>query len=156
KLVARRARTLLRAQQPQAEAPEPQPVGELSRERLCELGEGLASETRASAIAAPLEAALEASSQLSPETATPARQTRPDAAGAAARAQLAQREAEGAARRAEEERRAAQNAQRIAVCERLEQFQDDDIDGAIADAQQAWAALDEAGVAQDEGLSARF
>ncbi len=156
KLVARRARTLLRAQQPQAEAPEPQPVGELSRERLCELVEGLASEMRASAIAAPLEAALEAWSQLSPETATSVLQTRFDAAVAAARAQLAQREAEEAARRAEEERRAAQNAQRIAVCERLEQFQDDDIDGAIADAQQAWAALDEAGVAQDEGLSARF
>lgn len=156
KLVARRARTLLRARQPQPAAAEEAPVGELTRERLCEMVESLATEPRASAIAAPLDAAVDAWEQLSAETRTSVLDTRFTAAVAAARAHLAQREADEAARRAEAEQRAAQSARRVAVCEQLEQFQGDDVDAAVAEAQQAWTALDEAGVAQDEGLAARF
>lgn len=156
KLVARRARTLLRSQQPQVAALEPAPVGELTRERLCEMVESLATEPRASAIAAPLSAAVEAWAQLSGDTNTSVLETRFAAGVAAARAQQAQREADEAAVRAEEERRAAQNAQRLAVCEQLEQFKGDDVEAAVAEAQAAWDALDAADVAGDEALTTRF
>ena len=156
KLVARRARTLVRDQQPNAEVTAPPPAGELTRERLCEMVESLATEPRVDAIAAPLEAAVEAWGQLSPD-ATPANlDARFSAAVAAARAQLARREAEVAAVQAEREARATQDAQRVAVCEALEQYEGDDVDGAIAQAHGSWSALDAEGVVESPGLAERL
>lgn len=156
KLVARRARALLRERQPAVEAPAVPVVGELTRERLCEMVESLATEPRIDAIAAPLAAAVDAWGQLSAETDTPLLDARFTAAVAAARAHLATREAEEAAAQAEAVARAAQDAQRLAVCERLEQFQGDDVDAAVSEAEAAWAALDADGVALGAGLSERL
>lgn len=156
KLVARRARALLREQQPVLAA-SPVPVaGELTRERLCEMVESLATEPRIDAIAPPLAAAVDAWGQLSTETHTPVLDARFAAAVAAARAHLATREAEAAATQAEAAARAAQDAQRIGVCEQLEQFQGDDVEAAVVEAHAAWAELDAAGVALGAGLSERL
>jgi hypothetical protein len=156
KLVARRARAQLRERQPVEEAPPAPVVGELTRERLCEMVESLATEPRVDAITAPLSAAEDAWGQLSADTNTPSLDARFAAAVAAARAHLAQREAEEAAAQAAAAERAAQDAQRIGVCERLEQFQGDDVDAAVAEAQAAWADLDAAGVSLGAGLSERL
>lgn len=156
KLVARRARALLREQQPVVDAPAAPVVGELTRERLCEMVESLATEPRVGAIAVPLDAAVDAWGQLSTETNTPMLDARFAAAVAAARAHLATREAEEASTQAEAAARAAQDAQRLAVCEQLEQFQGEDVDAAVADAEAAWARLDASGVALGAGLSERL
>ena len=156
KLVARRARARLREQQPVA-VETPPPAGELNRERLCEMVEGLATETRPDAIQAPLDAALEAWQQLAAgDDDTSLLQTRFDAAAAAARARLEQLRAEAAAVRAEAEARAAQDARRAEVCQTLEDYAGDDIEDAVTAAQAAWGALDAEGEPSSEAVNQRL
>ena len=101
----------------------PAPTGELSRDRLCDMVEGLAHEPRADAIQAPLDAAVEAWQQLAATDDTPSLlQTRFDAAAAAARARLEQLRADAAAAQAEAEARAAKDARRAEVCQQLEDY----------------------------------
>ncbi len=155
KLVARRARARLREQQPPA-VEAPAPAGELSRERLCDMVDGLAHETRPEAVEAPLEAALEAWQQVTAGDSGSLLQTRFDAAVAAARARLAQLRADEAAARAEAEARAAQDARRAEVCATLEAYTGDDIEDAVTAAQAAWGALDAEGEPSSEAVNQRL
>lgn len=156
KLVARRARARLREQQPVV-ADAPAPVGELSRARLCDMLEGLASETRADAIQAPLDAAREAWQQLSAgDEDTSLLQARFDAAAAAAHARLEQLRAEAAAAQAEAEARAAQDARRAEVCQALEDYSGDDIEDAVTAAQAGWGALDAEGEPSSDAVNQRL
>lgn len=155
KLVARRARARLREQQP-APVEAPAPAGELSRERLCDMVEGLSRETRPDAIQAPLDAALEAWQQLGGEEDGALLQTRFDAAAAAARARLAHLRAEAAAAQAEAEARAAKDARRAEVCTTLEGYVGDDIEEAVTAAQAAWGALDAEHEPGSEVVNQRF
>ncbi len=156
KLVARRARARIREQRP-AVVDTPVPAGELNRERLCEMVEGLASERRADAIKAPLDAAVEAWQQLTAaETETSLHQARFDAATAAATARLEQLRAEAAAAQAEAEARAAQDARRAEVCLSLEDYTGDDIEDAVTAAQAAWGALDAEGEPSSDAVNQRL
>ena len=156
KLVSRRARARLREQQPSA-VDAPQPAGELSRERLCEMVEGLATETRADAIQAPLDAAVDAWQQLvAGDDDASLLQTRFDAAAAAARARFEQLRAEAAALAAEADARAAQDARRAEVCQALEDYVGDDIEDAVTTAQAAWGALDAEGEPSSEAVNQRL
>jgi len=142
KLVARRARALLRERQPSAVAA-PAPLGELRRDRLCDMLEGLARETRIDAIQLPLDAATDAWQQISvADDQQSLLQARFEAAAAAARARLAQMRAEAAAAQAEVEARASRDARRAEVCQQLEDYTGDDIEDAVTTAQAAWGALD--------------
>ncbi|BCS33428.1 hypothetical protein TBR22_A26550 [Luteitalea sp. TBR-22] len=156
KLVARRARARLREQQP-APVEAPAPAGELSRERLCDMVEGLVHDVRPEAIQAPLDAAIEAWQQLTPGDGDASLlQTRFDAAVAAARARLEQLLAEAAAARAEAEARAAQDAGRVEVCATLEGYAGDDIEDAVTAAQAAWGALDAEHEPGSDAVNQRF
>lgn len=156
KLVSRRARARLREQHPTAEAPVPA-GGELSRDRLCDMVEGLAEERRADAIQAPLDAAVEAWQQLAGADEAPsALQARFDAAAAAARARLEQLRADTAAALAEADARAAQDARRIEVCQSLEGYAGDDIEDAVTAAQAAWGGLDAEHEPGSDAVNQRF
>jgi hypothetical protein len=156
KLVSRRARTRLREQRPVTVETSTQP-GELSRDRLCDMVEGLAHETRADAISAPLEAAVDAWQQLAAGDEAPSLlQTRFDAAAAAARARLEQLRADAAAVQAEAEARAAKDARRAEVCQPLEDYAGDDIEDAVTAAQAAWGALDAEHEPGSEAINQRF
>ncbi len=142
KLVARRARARLRDQQPVA-AEAPGPAGELNRDRLCDMVEGLAHETRADAIQAPLDAAVEAWQQLAAGDESPSPlQARFDAAAAGAIARQQQLRAAAAAAQAEAEARVVKDARRAEVCQTLEGYTGDDIEDAVTAAQAAWGGLD--------------
>lgn len=157
KLVARRARARLREQQPTAsEAPQPA-GGELSRDRLCDMLEGLAHETRPDAIQAPLDAAVEAWQQLASGDEAPSLlQTRFDAAAAQARARLLELRATAAAAQAEAEARAAKDARRAEVCQTLEDYAGDDIEDAVTAAQAAWGGLDAEHEPGSDAVNERF
>ena len=156
KLVARRARARLRDQQPAA-AEAPATSGELSRERLCDMVEGLAHEPRVNAIQAPLDAAIEAWQQLSGLDEAPALlQTRFDAAIAAARARLEHLRADAAAAQAEADARAAKDARRAEVCQQLEAYAGDDIEDAVTAAQAAWGELDAEHEPGSDAVNQRF
>ncbi|HTU99497.1 MAG TPA: DUF349 domain-containing protein [Luteitalea sp.] len=155
KLVSRRARARLREQQPVAVEPVA-PVGELSRQRLCDMVEGLAHETRADAIQAPLDAAIDAWQQVAGDEEASLLQTRFDAAVAGARARSAQLRADAAAAQAEADARAAQDARRGEVCQTLENYVGDDIEDAVTAAQAAWGSLDAAGEPSSDAVNQRF
>ena len=156
KLVSRRARARLREQQP-APVETAAPAGELNRERLCEMVEGLSQESRADAIQAPLDAAVDAWQQLATgDEDLSLLQTRFDAAVAAARARYEQLRAEKAAAQAEAEARAAQDARRAEVCQVLEDYTGDDIEDAVTTAQAGWGALDAEGEPSSDAVNQRF
>ena len=156
KLVSRRARARLREQQPAA-TDVAAPAGDLNRERLCEMVEGLAHEGRIEAIQAPLDAASDAWQQLTAgDHDTSLLQTRFAAAHAAARARLEQLRAEAAAAQAEADARAAQDARRADVCLQLEDYTGDDIEDAVTAAQAAWGALDAEGEPSSDAVNQRL
>ncbi len=156
KLVSRRARARLREQHPTVDAPAPA-GGELSRDRLCDMVEGLVGERRADAIQAPLDAAVEAWQQLAATDEAPSvLQTRFEAAAAAARARLEQLRAEAAAAQAEAEARAAKDARRAEVCQTLESYAGDDIEDAVTAAQTAWGGLDAEHEPGSDAVNQRF
>jgi hypothetical protein len=156
KLVARRARARLRDQQPVA-AEAPVPTGELNRDRLCDMVEGLAHETRADAIQAPLDAAVAAWQQLAAadDTSSPL-QTRFDAAAAGALARLTHLRAAAAAAQAEADARVVQDARRADVCGTLEAYVGDDIEEAVTAAQAAWGGLDAEHEPGSDAVNGRF
>ncbi len=158
KLVARRARTRLREQQEPVAVETTAPVGELSRERLCEMVEGLAHESRADAIQAPLDAAIDAWQQLAAtvDTTSPVLQSRFDAAVAGARAHVESLRAAVAAAQAEADARAARDAPRADVCQSLEDYVGDDIEDAVTAAQAAWGALDAEHEPGTDAVNQRF
>ncbi|AMY10331.1 hypothetical protein LuPra_03561 [Luteitalea pratensis] len=156
KLVSRRARTRLRDQQPAA-VDAPAHTGELNRDRLCDMVEGLGHEPRVDAIQAPLDAAVEAWQQLAALDEAPSLlQTRFDAAAAAARARLEQLRADVAAVQAEAEARAAKDARRADVCQQLEDYAGDDIEDAVTAAQTAWGELDAEHEPGSDAVNQRF
>jgi hypothetical protein len=156
KLVARRARARLREQQPMV-ADAPAPAGELSRDRLCDMVEGLGHETRADAIQPPLDAAVEAWQQLAAGDEAPSLlQTRFDAAAAQARARLQELRAAAAAAHAEAAERAAKDARRAEVCLTLEDYTGDDIEEAVTAAQAAWGGLDAEHEPGSDAVNQRF
>lgn len=156
KLVARRARARVRELQPVTVVETPAPAGELNRERLCELVEGLTTETRADAIPAPLDAAIEAWQQIAAPDDGSLLQTRFDAAVSAARARYEALRAAVAAAQAEAEARAAKDARRNEVCQTLEDYTGDDIEDAVTSAQAAWGELDASGEPSSEVADQRF
>lgn len=157
KLVAKRARTLVRERHQPAAAPVETPaVGELTRDRLISMVEGLAGERRAGAIEAPLAAAEDAWRQVTSDGSDPALQARFDAAVAVSRARLEELRATEAAARADAESREAQDRQRHEACAALEQYAGDDIDGVITTADAAWAALCDDGSMPGEAVEQRF
>lgn len=157
KLVARRARALLRERHPVRPTGPAAPVGELSRDRLCDMLEGLARETRPEAIQPSLDAATEAWQQISvADDQQSLLQARFEAAAAAARARLEQLRAEAAATQADAEARLAQDTRRAEVCQQLEDYAGDDIEDAVTEAQAGWGALDAEGEPGSEAVHQRM
>ncbi len=159
KLVARRARARVREQQQPtaAVAAAPEPAGELTRDRLCDMLDGLVNEGRAEAIQAPLDAAVDAWQQLAATDEAPALlQTRFDAVVAAVRARLQELRAAAATAQAEAEARAAKDARRAEVCQPLEDYAGDDIEDAVTAAQAAWGALDAEHEPASDAINERF